>query len=294
MTENPFPATIEKVCAGAQNQAQLVDEYAGRIRATRRTTTASILEECELCAHAEEALDDTHKRKLLEQISTDRTGFVKRVKVGRDDRLKAPTIRPLLPPHPTILYDLTLLDDGELSEAVSAKVLHADMKRDDLRVWIRNCRGSDQGRALAANVSPYVKIYLPIGMPTDDVEEFHEELTRLSDQYGVQAIFPAFAADERKNEQMNWRIDAYLRKRGRKRLGELRRQRLSGRPREINKSVWVRQKWPYSADQIAISAAADLDIIQEVLTLLVRRRRSSACCRMLIDMLVEHANSEFV
>jgi hypothetical protein len=268
MSEDQSNNAGKKLCTGAQNQTSLVDEYAKRIRAAQRQTTGSILAECGHYASADNALDDDAKRKLIEELGIDRTGFVKRVQVGKHDRLNDPAIRASLPPHLTTLYDLSCLDDDKLTEAISANIVHPSMRRRDLTTWVKGRRGKDEGPTSVADKAPYAMIYLPTDISTDDARLFQDELRDLCNNCGVAIRFPECEAEDRETQRINLKIDAYLRREGRKKIREIKHRRTGEKPRGTAKKTSAQSAWPYTSEQIAINATADLHRVEAVFNLL--------------------------
>ena len=121
-------------CPGAQS----VDEYAELISPAWQKSLDATFEVCKLCADADQNLDDAKKKELIARLPFDRTRFVKLAKIGRDQRLQDPQIRPLLPHHHTTLYQLAGLNDHELAAAVEAKIVRPNMKRAELTDWVKN------------------------------------------------------------------------------------------------------------------------------------------------------------
>ena len=137
LRQAPTPLFVHLgLCPGAQ--PLLVSEYAERITGAWHNSVDSVFEMSRLCAEADQRLNDDDKKELIARLPFDRTRFVKLAKVGRDQRLQDPQIRPLLPEHHTILYELAGLTDDELKAAVAAKVVNPEMKRAALTAWVKD------------------------------------------------------------------------------------------------------------------------------------------------------------
>lgn len=87
------------------------------------------------CAEANSRLTAAQKRDLIKQLPFKGPAFSKYVQDGNDSRLTAPEIQRMLPPHYTKIYDITLLTDAELHQAISEGVITPDMKRTKLAKW---------------------------------------------------------------------------------------------------------------------------------------------------------------
>jgi len=184
----PFPPN----CPGAQ-QPLSVEQYLEHITGAWHETVEGIFKQARICAHADENLDDCRREELIERLPFERTRFVKLAKIGRDQRLQDPRMLPLLPDHHTILYEVSGLNDEELTSAVAAKILHPNMSRKKFIDWKRTHRG--QGRADEQNADialskrgPSATLLLQ-DMREDDVKKFKQELVTLCEAYGVGIIY---------------------------------------------------------------------------------------------------------
>lgn len=202
----------------------------------------------------------------------DRSGLERRVKVGRDLRLYDPKIRQRLPAHHTTLHQLACLDDDALSEALASGIVHPEMTRAALAAWIKGRRQDNQGNDRnVGSMSPeiHITIRLPSGTTAAARHELYEALIGECKSVGAEITIPEiddeFDAADRETERTMRRVDAFLRRAGRKLIREMKRQRLKGRPRNTTKADWQQQNWPYPAEEIEIGRAADLARVREVL-----------------------------
>jgi hypothetical protein len=267
----PLPVDGNKMYAGAQDQDRLERKYVDLIMAEQRKSAESVLATCGHYADADRQLDQLRKKKLISDLRIDRSGYERRVLVGKDRRLQK--IPQFLPPHHTTLYELAHFSDSELAEAVESKIIHPAVTRSRLKAWIETRREphrvDDHRSNAASNAVRNPSLYIPPDMADDIREQFEEALKDLCESFGVDVVFPKYEAEcraeDRETERFNRRIDALLRLAGRKVVLETEKQRLEDRPADTTKDDWRRQRWPYTPEDIAIGRGADLFRVREVL-----------------------------
>jgi hypothetical protein len=220
-------------------------------------------------------LNDDDKKELIARLPFDRTRFVKLAKVGRDQRLQDPHIRPLLPDHHTMLYELAGLTDDELSAAVETKIVHPEMKRAALTAWVKDRRGEERPtRDKDAATLPkgiHSAIRLSPNMPDDAVERFEGELLTLCEAHGVDIVYPRtrILAEQREQNRRFRKCNEHLIREARKIVREMKTRQLKGRPRHVSSDLWRRNRWPYAPEEIRIDEANE-DRIREVLEFIGR------------------------
>jgi hypothetical protein len=114
-----------------------VSSVASEINGNWRRGVAAFMNIARLCAEASGRLTTAQKSELMTCLPFGEATFSKFVKIGTDTRLNTPEIQLLLPPHYTTIYAVTQLTNQELSLAIADKVVHPDMKREELRRWHR-------------------------------------------------------------------------------------------------------------------------------------------------------------
>ena len=112
-----------------------IDDYATSIAADYRQGVECLLRVATNCADANARLLPAKKAELLRSLPFGEPTFRKFVQIGDDARLQAPEVQRLRPPAYTTMYAITLLDDGELKQAVEEEVIRPDMKRQELQNW---------------------------------------------------------------------------------------------------------------------------------------------------------------
>jgi hypothetical protein len=112
-----------------------VANYVRDINGNWKRGVDAFLNIARLCVEANARLTIAQKMELIQALPFGDTAFSKFVQIGSDTRLYAPDIQPLLAPHYTTIYAVTLLTDQELSLAIAEKVLHPGMDRAQLERW---------------------------------------------------------------------------------------------------------------------------------------------------------------
>ena len=254
------------LCPGAQTD--LVREYAERIKAEWHKSTESIFEIARLCAEAKEKLDDDDKKELIERLPFERTRFSKLAKVGEDQRLQNPQILPLLPPHHTILADLTNLSDFELAAAVEAEVIHPRMKRARLTDWVNARRGRPQTETRKPAMA-VPKGHLAIRLPpaVDTAQQFVDALSQLCADCGAEILYSEveIRAEGREQERAYREYRRCFVREARRIVRETKREELKRRPQGVSQN-----DWPYSPEETRIDDADHEDHIRDVLELIGR------------------------
>ncbi len=177
------------------------------------------------------------------------------MKIGRDQRLQDPEIRPLLPNHHTIISELTGLTNEELKAAVEAEVVHPEMKRAALTNWVKDRRGERRPTPNKdAGVLPkgiHLGIRLPANMPEEAVERFEEELLTVCEAYGTAIVYPRtrIAVEQREQKMRARRYNQHLVREARKIVRETKRRQLKGRTR-----------WPYAPEETRIDGPDEQQI----------------------------------
>jgi hypothetical protein len=130
-----------------------VGSYACRIGDNWRRAAQGMMEVARLCAEANERLSASEKKQLVQGLPFKQSAFSKFAQIGKDARLHAPHVQPLLPPHYSITYPLTQLTNEQLEVALAEGVINSDMKRADLQRWL-NSRQVPMEKAPRADRSP--------------------------------------------------------------------------------------------------------------------------------------------
>jgi hypothetical protein len=121
-------------------EASPVGGYASRIGDGWRRATQGVMDVARVCFEASERLTANQKKELVQQLPFKAPTFSKLGRIGKDTRLHALHVEPLLPPHYSIVYLLTRLTNDELESAVKERVINPDMKRVELQKWLRSRR----------------------------------------------------------------------------------------------------------------------------------------------------------
>jgi hypothetical protein len=112
-----------------------VTKYVHAITGNWRRGIEALLEIARLCAEAEEQLEPAQHAGLKAKLPFGATTFSKFRQIGLDARLRKPEVQLLLPAAYTTIYAITCLNDGDLNDAITEKVINPDVKREKLEKW---------------------------------------------------------------------------------------------------------------------------------------------------------------
>jgi hypothetical protein len=139
----PTPATPLSADAFAPE----IEDYRQRINASCRKTMTDMFELAAVCREAAVSLSTAQLQELLKsELPIDRSTFWKYVKIARDQRI--PDISAKLPPSPSIVYEVTHLDDEQLRKAVDEHRIHPQVRRSEIAALRKQ---SPKGGANAPN-----------------------------------------------------------------------------------------------------------------------------------------------
>lgn len=124
------PVSIEKPAR------RNLDFFVGEIGARWHKMTDGILDVASLCVEAMRTLCPEDRKALHGRLRFSKGTISKLVKIGNDERLRPDYVRKRLPPSYTTIYAISGLTDDQLYAAVEAGVIHLDMHRADLDVWL--------------------------------------------------------------------------------------------------------------------------------------------------------------
>jgi hypothetical protein len=271
--------SVFRLFTGAQNKTSstaLIDlsgaapgasaeAYAARIKPAWYKQVDSIIEICKICAEANARLKSSEKKHLYSLLPFGRPTFAKLAGVGADARLQSPDILPFLPSSISTMYELAKLDDNDLLAAKKATVVRPDLTRQELMRWINTRRNPGKGHTKKANPAPYAIVRLPEDLSEDDRSVINAELESL-EELGADVTYREDQEDERNYKRWERRVDARMRSEVSKKLREMKRLQLKGKPRGISRKDWEQQKWPYEPEDIAIDRTAGQDRVRQVLT----------------------------
>lgn len=162
-------------------------------------------------------------------------------------------------------------DDG-VTAAVESGILHPGATRQALTSW-RNCRRSQHRDAEHASTATHV-VHAVIRQPSNAPQELRDAVDEFLDSLGefadIEITYPHYDSEEREDYRRRGRpflveADASLRSAARKRVAEIRAEKLEGGPDYIAEKVWRRQHWPYSSKDVAISTTASAKRVRDVL-----------------------------
>ena len=117
--------------------------YASEIRVNWQRGVETFMNVARLCADANTRLSEAKKQELMTSLPFGQATFSKFAKFGADTRL-TPEIQRLLPPRYTTMYAVSLLTNEEFDQAIVEKIIHPDLKREELEKWRREQKKSGE------------------------------------------------------------------------------------------------------------------------------------------------------
>ncbi len=106
------------------------EDFAEQIQVSWQKRTSSIFAVAEACHEANKQLLGKEKKKLLDELPFSKATFVKLGQIGGDPRLRG--IADHLPASFSIIYEITLLSDEELEQAVESEKIHPKVRRNEI------------------------------------------------------------------------------------------------------------------------------------------------------------------
>jgi N6-adenosine-specific RNA methylase IME4 len=181
------------ICFVANSSADGDSAWARRIAEAWNATRDSVIECGRLLIEAKNALPHGAWQRMIETTLPFSASTAQRLmKIAGDERLTNPAHAPQLPPSWATLYELSQLDDGTFSHAVTKGLIRPDMERKDaerLRTGKRRAERLARIEALSARNAP-----LPVAA-SGEVERQSGKMTRRR--------YPVIYADP------PWRFETY-------------------------------------------------------------------------------------
>jgi hypothetical protein len=248
-------------------------DYAERIEKQWQKAATSIIEVARLCSEANERLSGLHKKLLIKELPFGESTFSKLVQVGNDKRLRGSRVRALLPPSYSTIYEITLLNDKELNQAIKDEVISPTVRRAAVQRW----RLSRPARtATVKSDKPklpdefYAGIYLAGDLSAEQTQRLDDilnqicaklpvEIVRLSDQKYEKAMRQwtrALAKHER-------RVLARARREARRWVRKREKEKLGQRNMRLPKAKRLKL-WGFTEEEVAIEGNFDWEQIERV------------------------------
>ena len=111
----------------------VIEDFVSKITTCWYRSTKAIFDTATICKLADEQLSPAQKKKLLKRLPFGESTFSKLVQIGKDRRILKEIKR--LPPSMSTMYEVTLLSDEQLEQAIEAGVISAEATRDDIKVF---------------------------------------------------------------------------------------------------------------------------------------------------------------
>jgi len=179
-------STVANRPARTKPDDDLIITLGNRINQHWTKAVQSIFEVASACAEGNK-LDSAGKKRLFSLLPFSPATFSKLASIGADNRLDDKSIRQLLPPSLSTIYEVQQLNDQQLQAAVAQGVLNPKVTRAELQKWGRRDAKTPKGKPTEVNFIFY-------GLVSDGplVGEGHkalmEGLTALADEFGLQAV----------------------------------------------------------------------------------------------------------
>jgi hypothetical protein len=136
-----------------------------RIPSNWRKTATGILTVARLCAQtsAKAELGRKRKKELLRKLAISEASFSKLARIGNDRRLQRRSVQNYLPPHFSIIYAISQLDDQLLEAAIKNKLISPGVTRERIENWNAGAAGQPT-KPQSQNLAYYAAIHLPLAV----------------------------------------------------------------------------------------------------------------------------------
>lgn len=124
--------TISPVKSAPEIDLREIEKYETKIVASWHKYIASILDVAKLCDDAKLNLSQAELTELKGRLPFDNATFSKLARIGETSHFYKEEIKPRLPSKFSVLYELSLLDDKPLLEAVENGTVHPKVSRDEI------------------------------------------------------------------------------------------------------------------------------------------------------------------
>jgi hypothetical protein len=249
---------------GNMPETLLLPEYVARINASWRKTADGVLETARLCAQAQDGLRSKDRAKLIKQLDFNAATFSKLVKIGSREQLQDESVKSLLPPSYSIVYEVAKLDDAELQSAIADKIINPGMTRSELNAWIGKRKNGDAAEAKEDPEKIIATIKVPADYDDNKRNQLVKALAKLETQFGCSLERPS-DPEEAAYDRMVLRVNDDIRKRARRFIADLKRHRLQG----LGKLSPAEKKryWSFSDEELEIPLDATWEQVKQTLEL---------------------------
>jgi hypothetical protein len=179
----------------AEDRAK-ADYYAPHIRRGWNKSVEGMLEAASWCAEAKKALTTEELKALQSRLPFDPSTFSKLAKIGRDDRLRDPQVKDLLPSKFSLVYEMSKLGDGDFQRLIDEGKVTPGLKRADLKGLLPpSCWSGGGKRRQAAGgteggrtVLPPLSIEALLSVPSEALADWVRPVLRVLAERGDQGL----------------------------------------------------------------------------------------------------------
>lgn len=239
------------------------NSLARRINNSWRKTLDGVLETASLCAQSKGQLSLAEKDHLLTLLAFNASTFSKLAKIGEQERLMADGLRSQLPSGYSVLYEIALLSDRELDEALADDLISPKVTRAELLYWKRRRLPPPGGSK--TKIFGVIKLSEFKTCSEEDLEQALTDLAKDFNAYFVRRDDPGTAAGKRWHR----RYMTYIRKQSRQHVREKKRKAFEAHMRKFPGKNGKRSfNWGFTPDEVEINSLSSENDILEVFKIL--------------------------
>ncbi|MGF6428341.1 hypothetical protein [Bradyrhizobium elkanii] len=149
-----------------------------------RKSVASILMVAQECAKAKASLNESEKKQLYRLLPFKEPMFSKLATIGENPRLL--DHQPKLPVSISTIYEVGKLPADRFNEAVKAGVLSPDVRRQDIKAWLKGKMPAQPKTPMKLPWGLYI-LYSDSPLADEQHNALRNSIVELADQQGLKA-----------------------------------------------------------------------------------------------------------
>ena len=153
----------------------------GRLNASWQKQAPSILNTAKLAGQILADWPGTQK-ELVALLAFEKATFNKLCKIGSDERLYKEQLAAILPPHFSLLYALTKLDDTQFAAHLEGGHIHPRVSRKEIQSWLANDESASTTKKLS------IRVDWPRAQ--DQLDDFMTWVRDGENRFGVKPTWP--------------------------------------------------------------------------------------------------------